>query len=239
MAAEQRVETRLAKIESLLKELKDQLGSIGRKTSKIENKILEQERQLTKIEDFCNECEKWKETVNTLQAENQIIRKKLNDLEKEIDTQEIKKRRNTVEIFGVPKMQNENLKDVISQIAAEVKVDIVKEEIEECYRAGDIQGRERPITIKFKNISTRDKLVKAVKVSKLRLGQIKRQPENKKIYINEALIPKKKQLLYKTKNEAKDRQWKVWTYKGEVYVKRSVNEPQIKISNEEELLLIL
>lgn len=235
---EPRVETRLGKIESLLKELKEQMGGIGKKTTKIETKITEQEKQLNRIEDFCDEFEKWKEEVKVLKAENLSMKNKLSQLENEMDRQEIRKKRNTLEIFGIPKIQNETLTEVVKQIAAEVKIEINNEEIEECYRASDYQGRERPITLKLKNASDRDKLIKAVKAAKLRLGQINRQPENKKIYVNEALIPKKKQLLYKTKNASKDKQWIVWTYKGEIYVKRSPNENQIKIANEEELVLL-
>lgn len=135
-------------------------------------------------------------------------------------------------------MQNEKVAEVVQQMAKEVKVTLDNEEIIECYRAKEINGRERPITLTTKSPIVRDRLIKAVKKNRMRLGQIKMQPENKKIYINEALIPKKKMLLYKTKNAAKDKQWKVWTFKGEVYIKRSASEVEIKVKNEEELVLI-
>ena len=64
----------------------------------------------------------------------------------------------------------------------------------------------------------------------------------KKIYINEALTPEKRKLLYNTKQVAKNELSAkhgiiyVWTYRGDVYVRKAVDgAPKIRINSEFEL----
>lgn len=223
-----------------MKELKEQLTGMVKKTSKIDNKLEEQEKKLNKIEECCEECRNWKIECDLLKVENIAVKKRLTEIESEIDRQEIRRRRNTVEIFGIPKRVNERPIEIIKIIAEAVKVKIQEADVEECFRAKDINGRERPITLKFKDSDLRNKLVKYVKDKKLRLGDVSMEPENKKIYVNEALIPKRKKLLFMVKHEARERGWKaVWTYKGDIYVKLEDNGSQIKVNNVEELEVLV
>lgn len=236
----QRVETRLTRIESLLKELKEQLTGIAKKTNRIENRLEEQERKLSNIEEVCKECQNWKEQCDQLKVDNIDIKNKLRKIEEGLDRQEIKKRMNTLEIYGIPKKENEGPMEVVKKIGNKLKINIQETDIEECYRARDFNGREKPITVKFKEQHIRSKLMKAVKEKNLRLGDVNMEPENKKVFVNEALIPKRKRLLYMVKNEARGRNWKaVWTYKGDIFLKMEENGQQIKVNNEEELEILI
>lgn len=74
------------------------------------------------------------------------------------------------------------------------------------------------------------------KLKTLRLGSINMEPENKKIYINNALLPETKSLLYKTKEQMRIKNWhKTWVYAHDVYILREENGQKIKIRNEEDL----
>lgn len=105
-------------------------------------------------------------------------------------------------------------------------------DIEDCYRITQKNGREGPIIVKLKEIKTRDLLFKELKKLKPKLSIINKQPKDKNIYINEALTKNQKDILYRVRQAAKDKNWnRVWTYSGTVYLKMEREGRQIKIEN--------
>lgn len=236
----QRIEARLTNIESMLKELKEQIGNVTKKIGKLENRATEQTQKIEEIENLCKEVLETKKEIQAVKAENLQMKQKLRELEGKMDNQLIWKKRRMAEIYGINKQPNENQREIIKEIASAAKVIIEDKDIEDCFRPNDSAGRERPISVKFRSAEIRDRFLKETKKAKLRLGQIRRAPENKKLYVNEALIPERKKLLYRVKNESKNREWKaVWTYKGAIYIKISENQNPIRIVSEEELVTLI
>lgn len=235
----QRMETRLTSIETMLKEIKDQLGSVSKKVVKIENRVAEQGNKIEKIEEICRECINLREETNAIKAENVYLKQKVKEIQRQMEIQQIKDKRRELEIHGIPRTDNENHMNIIKEIARLVKVTVADKDIEECYRRKDFEKRVMPIRVKFRGEMIRDKFIKEAKKAKITLGQIGIAPENKKVYVNEALIPIRKKLLYMAKREGREKQWlAIWTFRGDIYIKRRENEGPIKIENEEELILL-
>lgn len=235
----QRTDTRLASIENMVKEIKEQMGNVMKKITKIENKITEQSKKIEGLEDLCQASIEMKNEINAIKAEGIYMRKKINELELQGDRRLIKEKRRDIEIYGIPRAQNENCKSLIIKISEAAKVKLEDGDIESCFRPNDYENRQKPIAVRFKTEKIRDTILKEAKRAKLRLGSIGLEPENRKLYVNEALISKRKKLLYLVKEEARKEKWvAVWTFKGAIFIKRTENDPQIKIETEEELMTI-
>lgn len=236
----QRMEARLNAIENMLKEIKEQMGNVTRKISKVEGSVSEQVNKIEGIENVCRECINIREEMNVVKAENNNLKKKVKEMEVQMENQLIKEKRRDVEIYGIQREENENCKQIVKSLAKAVKVNIEDDEIERCYRPKDFDNRQKPITVTFKSAEIRDKILVEAKKARLRVGQIGKVPENKKIYVNESLIPSRKKLLFKTRAEAKEKNWvAVWTYRGAIFIKRSERENRIKIESEEDLVILI
>lgn len=223
-----------------IKDIKDQLVAITKQLKSVDKKVNEQADKINRIEEVCKECKNMRQEMKELQAENLIFKMKIKNIELYQEKQQIKKKRNWLEIYGIPAIEKESRVGILIDLAKEAKVRISEEDIEEEYRAKAVNGKERPIAIKMKNAQIRDNLVKQIKKIKPRLKNIGMEPENRYIFVNEALIPSRKNLLYKVKGEARDRNWKsVWTYKGDIYIKKEENGVQIRIETEDDLITLI
>ena len=57
-----------------------------------------------------------------------------------------------------------------------------------------------------------------------------------KIYINEALTRSQRSLFYKARQTKSQTKWRyVWTYHGQVFMRKTVNDDPVKIASEKEL----
>lgn len=237
----QRIEQRITAMESILKEIKDQVDNLSKKGITIEKKITEQGVKINKIEEICVGCKALKSEIDNIKVSNIQLKKRVNEMERKIEQEEINKKRNTIEIYGIPEKDKEDINNIVKRLADHAKVNLKKEDIEKCYRPRKgINGREKPIVVSFKEKDTRDKIIKAMKVSKPRLGNINMEPENKMVFINEALIPERKRLLFQAKQEARVRNWyRVWTYAGAIFVLIEEKGKNIKIESEQELEILI
>lgn len=176
-----------------------------------------------------------------IRESNIQLKKKVNDMERKIEQEKINKKRNMIEIQGIPRRDKEDISTIVIKLAEHAKINLEKEEMENSYKSRKEQtGREKPIVVTFKEKEVRDKIMKAMKMSRPRLGNINMEPENKMIFINEALIPERKKLLFQAKQEARTRNWfRVWTYAGAIFVLLEEKGKNIRIESEEELEILI
>lgn len=237
---ETRTEARMSGIETGIKEIKDSLGNITRKLLKFEESVKEQTDRIIKIEEICIEYAEMKKELDEVKAENRALKNRMNMVEEKIRWKEKIEIKNKAEIFGIPKRINENPKEIVVRLARAAKVEIREEDMQECFRVKARDETQRQIVIEFKSYEKKAELVKAIKTKKLRLKDVQEQPENKFIYVNEMLTREVKQILYMTKQEAKNKGWyRVWIYAGEVYVLMEEKGRQINIKNLEQLEILL
>lgn len=79
-----------------------------------------------------------------------------------------------------------------------------------------------------------------MKIKKPRLKDIKEQPENKLIFVNEMITQEAKKIFYHTKIEARKRNWfRTWIYAGTVHLLMEENGRQIRLEKEDQLITLL
>lgn len=235
-----RSDAKLAGIENALKEIKEQLEALTMKVNKVDEKVNTQGKLLAKIEEIRQSNKAIEEGIKEVKAENMQMKIRIAKIERRVETQEMKERRNQLELVGIPVTSNEKPEELMMKLAKETKVEVKNTDIESCYRIKAREGREGPIIIKFKEARERDRVMKELKSKKPTLEMISYEPKQKKIFVNESLTPTMKEVLYKVKTAAREKGWnRVWTYAGTVYVKTERESRQIKIETKEEMDILL
>lgn len=160
--------------------------------------------------------------INTLETENHILKKQLDNLEQY-------NRRQTLRIFGITENENENVPEIVEDMLKnKMQLNISPNNIEECYRIRNKKVLNKPnggqpnkksgaIVVKFSTYEDR----KMVYKNKSRLKSFK-------ITIYEDLT--KTKLLLVNKAIDKYGRQNVWTLDGKIKVK---TESGIKIINDE------
>lgn len=235
-----RTETRLSSIESGIKEIRDQLEKITKKLTKAEAREKEQLDKIINIENICSECTAMKLELEEVRIKNVELTGKVKVLEEKMQWQERKQIRNNIEIFGVPKRDNEQINKIVIGLAQSAKVTLNENDIEDSYRVTGKDGTGKQLVVKLKDLQKKNEILKAMKLKKPRLKDIKEQPENKIIFVNEMITREAKKIFYHTKIEARNRSWfKTWIYAGTVHLLMEEKGRQIKIENEEQLVTLL
>lgn len=147
---EKRMETRMSAIESGIQEIKEQLATIMKKIGKTEAREKEQFERIIKIENLCTDCLAMRREIDEIKVENINLKNKINTLEKKARIEEKNKIRNSIEIYGIPKRENEEPKEIIIALARSAKVELTKDDFEESYRLKSRDGRDRQLIAKFK-----------------------------------------------------------------------------------------
>lgn len=160
--------------------------------------------------------------INTLETENHILKKQLDNLEQY-------NRRQTLRIFGITENENENVPEIVEDMLKnKMQLNISPNNIEECYRirnkkvlnkrnGGQPNKKSGAIVVKFSTYEDRTMVYK----NKSRLKSFK-------ITIYEDLT--KTKLLLVNKAIDKYGRQNVWTLDGKIKVK---TESGIKIINDE------
>lgn len=237
---EVRVETRMSAIELGIKEIKEQLDRISKKLSKAESKEKEQTERIIKIENICLEYNEMRKEINEIKIQNIDLKKKITKLEENARWEEKKKNKKMLEIYGIPRKNGENPKDIVIRLGRSAKVAITENDLEESYRVQSKDGNGKQVVAKFRQYEKKAEFLKAMKEKRPRLSDINENPENKLIYVNEKLTAENKRILYVIKEEAKQRKWhKVWVYAGEVYLMQEDKGRNIKIENLEQMEVLI
>lgn len=237
---EVRTETRLSAIESGIKEIREQLDKIAKKLNKAETREKDQINKIINIENICSECAAMKTEIEEIRNKNEELKVRINTIEDKLRWQEKRKIRNKIEIFGIPKRDNESVNQIAVELARSAKVTLAENEIAESYRVIGKDGIGKQLVIKLKELNKKNEILKAMKIKKPRLKDIKEQPENKLIFVNEMITQEAKKIFYHTKIEARKRNWfRTWIYAGTVHLLMEEKGRQIRLENEEQLITLL
>lgn len=158
-------------------------------------------------------------------------------LENRVNELEQYSRGKNLEIKGVEENVNENLKQVIINIATKMgDLEIDERDIDIVHRVGSINNRSpKDIVVQFRDRSTRNKLLAKKKV-KIISTEITKGRSDSQVYINEHLTQFNKQLFWETKMKSKVTNYKyIWVKDGKIFGRKDDNERVIRIRNEEDL----
>lgn len=248
--------TRSAQVMDVLTELKQEFQELRKDITDFKVTI---DYCANKIDDFSKQIQEMDKKMKKVEKnENEIfiIKSALKEVQRKLNTIDHTNNLCNVEIRGIPEKNNENLLEIIDEIAATVELDRADLEINNFYRirrdpktSNDAPPYERvrPIIVKFNKQLKRDNFLAAVKTfnmkhklkeDKLNTTHLKKFTTQKKepIFISEHLTTHEKNILRLTKRYAKDHQFAfAWTRNGRCFLRKSFTSKIIVISHEDQL----
>lgn len=171
-----------------------------------------------------NELKKTQEETNKLRQDNMQLRITVDSLEVRLRNLEQHSRRQNIEIDGIPETQGEDVNTVLRDVAKSIGVEVKTEQIVAAHRVPTFnKKRTPPIIVRFATYEARDTWIAGYKkVRPLSANKINPNFSGAiKVFINEHLSPENKQLLSKTKEVARAKNYKyVWSREGKIFVRR-------------------
>ncbi|CAN7947446.1 unnamed protein product [Ixodes pacificus] len=199
-----------------IEKIEKTLEAHGPKYDSIITKLNENEKKVEGLNKKTNHLE-----ALILERDNQIL-----SLKTAIDNAEQYSRRKNIEIHGVRGSENENLVEIVTDLARRLDLPPpTSQTIETAHRLRAREGRIAPILVRFTQRSTRDMWIK-------KRFSLKEEG----IYVNENLTKTLKNLFWSTKTKAREKNYKfVWARNGKIFVKEKESSPVIRIENENDL----
>ena len=182
-----------------------------------------------KFDELLNSFSLLKEENSHLKLENaqlNILAKEMADriskLEEDQENINLYSRRDCLEFHGVPETPDEITDELVKQIGDLMAVEVKPSDISTSHRLPSKRGVIPTIIAKFARRSIRDKLYESKGKLKNRssadLGFAR--PDNK-LYVNESLTPKARELYYQVRQVRKSQRFKyAWTKYGKSYLKK-------------------
>lgn len=148
---------------------------------------------------------KIEQLANAYQQKVSQLEEKLEQAYKTIDSLEQYSRRNSLRIYGLPLVSNENTDDTVIRFCKEkLQLEIKKEMIDYSHRLGKDENRSKPLLVKFVNRNIKNEIYR--KKSKLK---------GTKLVIREDLTLKNIQLM----KSARDKFNTAWTNNCNIFTK--------------------
>lgn len=147
-------------------------------------------------------------------------------------------RNKNIEIIGVPKIDDENLEDIINNLARKLDINSTNADVDVMHRLPASNGKIPKIVVQFKTRQVRDMWVSAKK-SRLSSSEIVQSGgPSSPVRIFEQLTPDMKDLLWKTKQAARARGYQlVWFKNNKILVKKDITDRVvIRISSEDDIV---
>lgn len=190
------------------------------------------------IEDYKKITENIIQSNVDLQNENTNLKWKIINVQYNVDSSEQQTLSNNLLISGIEQKDDENINDIIIEIANKLDVTLTNDDIEFSKRNnknGNESGLPPDIIINFKNKENKIKIMKNKKTKTLNtkmLDSIKNRVEHRAFYINEQLI-RSRRYIHKKAREAKKNNYikYAWVNDGEVYVRKTDTSKIIKLKD--------
>lgn len=181
--------------------------------------------------------------IESLKSENRLLREKISILEASVDDLEQKSKNLSIEIHGVPEIDEPITETVTKIFKNGLGLHSVENSINHCFRF-KTKSKSNNLTnygivVNFSNQHIKDEIIgkksknkKFLTTKLLNASQTKPAP----IYINECLTNTRKKLLNAAKLFQKDNGYKyVWTRNGKIMIKKSDDDKTIVIRNKQNL----
>lgn len=146
-------------------------------------------------------------------------------------------RRDCLEFHGIPEIPGEDTDALVCKVAELLEVDLYTSDISISHRLPAKKGQTPAIIARFYVRKTRDKLYQArANLKTYNSTNLGFERENK-LYVNECLTSKSRNILKQAKEIQKQHKYKyVWTKYGKVYMRKDQHSDAISFANPSELL---
>ena len=241
----------LNKLEEIEKSSNKQYQSLLTAVNKINSRLDALESEQTRVIDCLDfisndvdelkkEHEQLKVAVSKLENANNTRSAQDNALTNTVDRIEHEKNLKTLIVANIPASHHKDTVKLVTNLAAKLDASILTGDIDSAFCIKSQTSTYRPplIMVKFTNTVSRDNLFNARKNFKKHIITTQSVGfwETDKIYMNEALTRSQRSLFYKARQTKSQTKWRyVWTYHGQVFMRKTVNDDPVKIASEKEL----
>ena len=207
------------------------------------NPLSEQLKEaLATVKTLNTKIEQMEDTFGTLQEENKALKQEqvslkaqvlrsANDLKLEQYT-----RRDCLEIRGIPLPEDlrvEDTNNIVLQLSQKMGIPLERNDISVSHRIRSSRASVDPaIIVKFVRREMRERLYRSRKRLKSITTADLGFSVDKKIFINESLTPKNKELFKDCLKFKNDKSYKfLWTNAGKIFLRRNADSPVIPINS--------
>ncbi|XP_022186663.2 uncharacterized protein LOC111045539 [Nilaparvata lugens] len=206
------------KIDSGLKRLENDLGS----SLNMCHEKLDENSQLLMAQKAI--IEKQNELIDSLRQENQNLSKRVSELSERLDDAEQYSRSNTLEIFGVPTSQNEDVTQTVIGVGKALDLKITEDMIDVCHRLKPLNNRPSSgIIVRFVRRTVKEAFLAKRRVKRTLSTRHMGLAMDSPIYINQSLSQRKRILFAKAKKVQSERDFKfLWIDRsGNIRIRKS------------------
>lgn len=203
------------------------------------DEVLESNKSLTKI------VEKLGKANAALALENNHLKGKVEDLSARINLLEQRSFEADAELVNFPETKNENLKEIIVQVAKHVGYEIEQKEVLRAYRYHPLSSKNNTsgiITAKFASVDVKREIMmkfreKQVVTSEHILQSATGRSTGAQLFLNDRLTPQNRKLLWQAKQIGKGYNYRfVWTRDGRIFMKREEGAKAMTITHSSQLV---
>jgi hypothetical protein len=220
-----------------MKEVKQELVATKVSMDFINNKYEELKKENAELKERMNQLEKKIEQNQLTKDENVALLQNIQEVKMEVKEKDQYDRNRNLEINGLDWPNNENLQETVQRVADAYGVNFYKpDQVDVGHRIPN-KNKNKPsaIIIQFKHRESRDAWLSSRKKI-VTNDNIWRNGNGSRVYLNENMSPYFKELFWKTKNFAKEKNIKfVWFRQGKIHMRTHENDSFRIIKSEEDL----
>lgn len=247
MAETRKQAERLSAIEMSLKDIEQEIKNptvMLEAIKKLEKTLKDFGKQLREAQDILHAVKRRQEDqdreINVIRADNLKMKKDLSELRDILEQQERDRRMSWLELTGLDLDPKSNHAEVVNLIHKACSIKVKKEEINDSYAVKNSNKSKCKLVIKYVDQELKEKVQKAIRAKKLKVGDIGLTPENQPIFANDSLSYNASNLFWQVRQAKIKQKWHgAWTAKGKILVRRESEGRTIQIKNLEELTLLL
>ncbi|KAF9424314.1 hypothetical protein HW555_000453 [Spodoptera exigua] len=228
-----------------LDNLKDEFSALRSEFAELKSSFHNQ--YIAMIDDLNNKINGMESRIaqaEKVQEQVASIRVRLEKLEEDSDNKDQWSRMSNVEVKGIEQTKNENLIDIIQKVGTKINYPIHKSQINFVTRVPTKDPENiKPIIVCFSNRYVKEDFIAAAryefKTTPLTADQLQLKGKHR-IYINDHLTTKNKNLLSKTKKAAIEANFRyVWVKHAKIHIRKTDTSPVIIIKSEKDLVKIV
>lgn len=176
--------------------------------------------------------------VQKLETENKLLHQELKTIKLSLNNFDQNNRNKTIEIHGVEEKKDEDLKEVMSEMAQMLKIGSYNvNKVENAHRRyqKNQNRKSNPIIVKFLSKCESDEWL-AKRRTGLTNKNLWKGGNDEQIFINENLTPFNRELAWRARVSAKKHGYKYsWVKNGNIFMKKSDTDPVRKITTIEDV----
>ncbi|KAJ2940199.1 hypothetical protein O0L34_g11765 [Tuta absoluta] len=175
--------------------------------------------------------------IKALEQKNVFLEKSNKALEERVTSLEYSCKQKSIEIVGLDCETDEHLKTCITAIAAKLelnyedicKIETVGAQIPTAEREGNVKKRPRPVRLHLSTSGAKMSWLEKGKKEKLKNCDIRQGGSDNRIFINDDLPKRTRQLLWETKKDLKNKFKFIWVHEGRILVRKDDRPENKKI----------